>query len=260
MPLSWWVSLLDRLLPRACALCGLALSPGTPVGICNPCLLELQGARRPRCPRCALGLTWPSRVCVRAPHESLPDPCACAPRFAGLIDRTLAAADYAPPIDRLITAIKFDRQPMLARALGELVAAAWRGCPDRPAVDFLIPMPLSLERLAERGFNQSLLMARACARRMPEPVRLLPHSLRRTRHGRAQSELGRIERMSNLDGAFNCQRLPARARVALIDDVLTTGSTALAAALALRNAGAESVVLLVAARAGPSEITQQWPD
>lgn len=179
-----------------------------------------------------------------------PSVCDCLPRFGGLIDRTVAAADYAPPIDRLITTVKFARQPALARALGELVAAAWRGCADRPAVDWLIPVPLSAQRLAERGFNQSLLMARACARLMPEPVRVLPHALQRNRHGVAQSELDRKARLSNLDGAFSCKALPPDARVALIDDVLTTGSTALAASRALRDAGACSVVLLVAARAG----------
>ena len=237
MPLSWWTSWLDRLLPRACALCGLALSPGAQVGVCSPCLLDLQGARRIRCPRCALPLTAPAF-------------CDCLPRFGGLIDRTLAAADYAPPIDRLITAVKFARQPGLARALGELVASAWRGCADRPAVDLLIPVPLSVERLAERGFNQSLLMARACARLMPERVRLMHDSLRRTRHGPAQSGLGRRARLLNLEGAFSCRALPPGSRVALIDDVLTTGTTALAASHALRDAGAQSVVLLVAARAG----------
>ncbi|MFN7287565.1 MAG: ComF family protein [Burkholderiales bacterium] len=241
--MSWWSSWLDRLLPRACALCGLALNAGAQVGVCSPCLLDLQGARRIRCPRCALAL------------ETSNDPshCDCLPRFGGLIDRTLAAADYAPPIDRLITTVKFARQPGPARALGELVAAAWRGCADRPVVDLLIPVPLSVERLAERGFNQSLLMARACARLMPERVRVLPDTLLRTRHSAAQSGLGREARLRNLEGAFACKPLPAGARVALIDDVLTTGSTALAASRALREAGAQSVVLLVAARAGSSE-------
>lgn len=185
-----------------------------------------------------------------SPSPILPPPCDCLLRFGGLIDRTLAAADYAPPIDRLITTVKFARQPGHARALGELVAAAWRGCADRPVIDLLIPVPLSAERLAERGFNQALLMARACARLMPERVRVSPGILRRVRHGPAQSGLGREDRLRNLEGAFLCKGLPTGARVALIDDVLTTGSTALAAATALREAGAGAVVLLVAARAG----------
>lgn len=238
MPVPWWSSLLDRLLPRSCALCSLLLSPGAQVGLCSACLHDLEGARRLRCSRCGMpgDLTG----------------CACAASFSGLIDRTIAAADYAPALDHLITTVKFARQPGLARTLGELVAAAWRGSSDRPTIDLLIPIPLSTERLAERGFNQALLMARACARLMPPPVRVMPDALGRIRHGRAQSGLGRAERLHNLEGAFSCRTLPAGARIGLVDDVMTTGSTALSAARALREAGAATITVLVAARASPA--------
>jgi ComF family protein len=228
---------IDRLLPRACALCGLALAPGARIGLCSGCLNDLSGARRVRCPRCALGL------------ESLV--CGCAPRFEGLIDRSIAAADYAPALDHLITAMKFGRQPALARVLGELVGMAWRGNAAPPAIDLLIPMPVSAERLAERGFNQALEMARSCARFLPRSVRVLPHTLRRIRHAPAQSALGRAERLRNLEHAMTCPPLSGPARVGLIDDVMTTGSTALAAAQCLRAAGARHVTMLVAARAAP---------
>lgn len=236
--MSWWSSWLDRLLPRSCALCGLVLSPGAQVGLCSACLQDLEGSRRPRCTRCAL----PGSIAT----------CACGSRFGGLIDRTIAAADYAPALDRLITTVKFARQPAFARTLGELIAAAWRGSEDRPVLDFLVPVPLSAERLADRGFNQALLMARACARLMPAPIPVMSDRLRRVRNNPAQSGLDRAARLHNLDDAFSCPALPAGSRIGLVDDVMTTGSTVLSAARVLRKAGAAQITVLVAARAGPA--------
>jgi ComF family protein len=232
-----WMTWIDRLLPRACALCGLALAPGGRIGLCSPCLEDLTGARRPRCPRCALSLG--------------PRVCPCSARFSGLIDRTIAAADYAPALDHLITAMKFGRQVALARVLGELVGMAWKGHEPHPPIDLLIPMPVSSERLAQRGFNQALEMARGCVGFLPRPVRLLPDTLRRIRHTPAQSGLGRTERLHNLQDTLACRPLLGPARVGLIDDVMTTGATALAAARCLRAAGARQVIVLVAARAAP---------
>lgn len=245
MPYRRWMSWIDRLVPRACALCGLPTSPGARIGLCPGCLQDLEGATRPRCPRCALPAFGAS--------------CECHARFSGLIDQTIAAADYAPALDRLITTMKFARQPALARVLGELVGTAWRGSANTPRIDLLIPVPVSRQRLAERGFNQALEMAWACARFAPRRVRVLPDTLRRERHGRAQSALGRADRLLNLDHAYHCAPLPSGARVALIDDVMTTGTTALAAAQCLRAAGAVWITVMVAARAAHPPLTAQSP-
>lgn len=232
-----WKTWIDRLLPRACALCGLGLAAGALIGLCSPCLQDLGGARHLRCPRCALSLG--------------PRACGCGAQFSGLIDRTIAAADYVPALDHLITAMKFSRQVALARVLGELVGMAWRGHDPSPPLDLLIPMPVSAERLAQRGFNQALEMARGCASFLPRTVKLLPDALRRIRHTPAQSGLGRTERLRNLEASMACRPLLGPARVGLIDDVMTTGATALAAAQCLRDAGASQVIVLVAARAAP---------
>lgn len=223
---------LDRWVPRSCALCGERLAPRTFPGFCVPCLDALPGARRLRCRRC--GLPADERVCA-----------GCA---APGVDRTIAAADYAAPLDRVVTSLKFGRDLALARPLGELVAAAWLGSIEPAPLDCLVPVPLSPARIASRGFNQALEMARAMACALAAPLPVLPGALVRTRDTPAQSGLRLAERRTNLAGCFACPGRLDRMRVGLVDDVMTSGGTLAEAARTLRAAGAASVVALVAAR------------
>jgi predicted amidophosphoribosyltransferase len=236
---------LDRLSPRRCALCGAPLAPAAFPGFCTGCLFALPGAAAPRCPVCALP----------APDGR---PCAGCVADPPPFEATLAAADYAPPLDRVVTAMKFGRQIALARPLGELLATRWLGgtaadCRAPAALDCLVPVPLGPSRLARRGFNQALEMARACAsalaaRRRPTgapPVRLV---LRRLRDTPAQAGLDLAERGRNLHGCFACPVPLDGLTVGLVDDVMTSGNTLAEAARALKRAGAASVVNLVAAR------------
>ena len=155
---------LDHLAPRRCALCNQTLAPATVPGLCMPCLLDLPGAQAIRCSRCAM----PSGA----------SPCLCS-QSGWPIARTVVAADYAPPLDRLITAMKFGRQLPLARPLGELLAAAWLADPHPASIDCLVPIPLAPERLARRGFNQALEMARAFNRCLHQPLPVMAHGLTR---------------------------------------------------------------------------------
>jgi len=227
----------DHLAPRSCALCSGRLAPGTDIGLCLGCLLALPGGNLARCPRCAL----PARP------ES---PCSCLQTDWPIL-RTVAAADYAPPLDRLIGALKFGRQLPLARPLGELISLAWAGQHDPPAFDVLVPVPLGSRRLAQRGFNQSLEIARALTRSQTGRWPVLPRTLVRQRDTPEQSALARAQRLDNLQDAFAVRGPLGPWRVGLVDDVMTTGATAVAAARALRSAGARSVVALVAARTVP---------
>jgi ComF family protein len=226
---------LDHLAPRPCALCGEALRPGAFPGLCAGCLQAMPGARRARCRRCGLPGGAACNGCERAD-----------PPF----DRTLAAADYAPPLDRLVTAMKFGRQLGLARPLGEVLAACWLGAPDRPPLDCLVPVPLGAERLAQRGFNQALEMARSMSAALPRPLPVHPGCLTRLRDTPAQAGLGLADRRRNLRGCFACGGRLDGLRVGLVDDVMTSGSTLAEAARALKHAGAASVVALVVARTG----------
>ncbi len=159
---------------------------------------------------------------------------------------------YEDPVDQIIVRLKFRHEIAAARVLGTLLAQAYADS-GRPLPDCLVPMPLHPSRYRERGFCQTTLVARHAARRLRTAagrrLPLRPDLLQRVRGGRAQSSLGAGERRRNLQGAFHCppgRHLPRH--VALLDDVLTTGSTALAAMSALRAAGVGRVDLWCCAR------------
>ncbi len=233
--LSTW---LDHVAPRRCALCGLMLAPGAFPGVCVGCLLDLPGARARRCPRCGLA-------------DAAQPACANCRRRPPAFDATLVAADYAAPLDRLVTAMKFGRRIGLARPLGELLAACWLGH-GSPPLDIVVPVPLAPRRLAHRGFNQALEMGRAwrgaLAQHHRRQVVLQPRALRRVRDTPAQAGLPLAERSRNLAGCFACTVSLRGLRVAVIDDVMTSGHTLAEAARTLKEAGAASVLNLVVAR------------
>ncbi len=168
-------------------------------------------------------------------------------------DRAVAAVHYAAPWSTLIARLKFQGDAAVARPLGGMVAQAVSlrvgGRPQR-AADLVLPMPVSGPRLQERGFNQSWLLARHCARALDLPCR---HDvLQRTRHTARLMSLSAEDRALALREAFvvpasHHQWVRGR-HVALVDDVLTTGATLDAASLALREAGARSISAWVLAR------------
>lgn len=225
-----------RALPGLCVLC----RDWCTGGICEPCVQRF-AASRPRCAVCAL----PSAVAVPR--------CGRCTALASAYGRCVTGIDYAAPWDRLITDFKFHRQPELAGALSWLLQrsladqapdGAPRGAP------LLVPVPLSHERLRERGYNQAWELARRLGRRLG--LEADAGLLQRRRDTAHQIGMSRSEREHNLRDAFWVE--PARAArlsgrsVALVDDVLTTGATAHAAALALVRAGATRVDVWVVAR------------
>lgn len=126
--------------------------------------------------------------------------------------------------------------------------------------NIVIPMPLHTSRLAERGYNQSLLLARSMCKRIHSltavrnnPCMLKNNALKRTRATQVQNQLPMQQRQRNVHGAFavpqNMRQFVANQHVALVDDVLTTGASANAAASALKKAGAKTVTVFVFARA-----------
>jgi len=227
----------DHLAPRGCALCDQALAPGTFPGVCMACLLAMPGINRQRCARCGLPAN------VGADQQACP--CSTAPPA---FDQTMAVADYAAPLDRVVTSIKFGRELNLARPLGELLATRWLGSAPSIHLDCLVPVPLSASRLAQRGFNQALEMARSMAASVRAPLPVMPFGLRRLRDTPPQTGLSLVERRHNLVGAFSCNVRFDGLHVGLVDDVMTSGSTLTEAARILKAAGARSVVALVVAR------------
>lgn len=163
--------------------------------------------------------------------------------------RTVAAVDYAFPWNRLIARLKFHDGVGQARVLAACMATVLQA--DATTVDWLLPVPLSAARARQRGHNQAWELARPLARHLGRTARA--DLLLRTRDTEPQSDLPRAQRLRNLRGAFAVtpagRRLLPGQRIALVDDVMTTGSTVGEAAATLLRAGAASVSVWVLARA-----------
>lgn len=155
-----------------------------------------------------------------------------------------AAAAYVPPLSLAITRMKFEHRPDLAPRLALLFEGALASVVQGSDV---VPVPLHRERLLERGFNQSALLARALARH--GGGRFAPELLLRSRDTAQQSRLARAERRANVASAFVAPRPLGERPLTLVDDVVTTGSTLSACADALRRAGATSIQVVVLAAA-----------
>ena len=231
---------LSWLAPPVCGLCRRTgqRSTDSPWGLdlCQAC----QAALPPLgtvCPRCAL------------PQADARYPTACAactvrpPPY----DAVWATHAYGPPLDALVRELKFQGALPHARLLGMLMAAHRRR--GGPLPDVIVPVPLGRGRFTERGFNQAQEIARHAARHLGLPLR--PGLLRRPRETGAQSGLDADHRRANLAGAFTAGRGRPPPRIALVDDVMTTGSTVAAAARTLKDAGASWVEIWVAARVLP---------
>jgi ComF family protein len=163
----------------------------------------------------------------------------------GTLVRSLFLYKYEYPVDHLIRALKFRGERVFARVLGELLAREHRArAMQLPSI--IVPMPLHASRYRERGFNQALEIARFAARSLG--ARVDAHVLARTLATREQSGLSLQARRKNVRRAFEVVRPLPRGRIALLDDVVTTGSTAMAAAQALAAAGAEELELWAIAR------------
>jgi ComF family protein len=200
--------------------------------LCGDCLAGLPRAEL-ACPRCAL------------PVPSAGECGACI-RKAPAWDRAFAGTLYEFPVDALVGLLKYRGQLAAAPALAAAMIPAARGGALQNTL--LIPVPLHWSRLAGRGYNQSLELASTLAR--IEGFHLDERSLKRLRRTPAQAGLDAATRRRNLRGAFAWRGPPlAGTRVILVDDVMTTGSTAAACTRVLREAGAGTVDVWVAARA-----------
>jgi len=166
-------------------------------------------------------------------------------------DPALSALVYGGAVAQGLTRMKYGARPDLARPFGDLLCRAADSQADlfaSPAT-VVVPVPLHAMRLADRGFNQSALLARRLARHIGAPLHVL--AVARVRDTPRQVGLDRAERLANVAGAFVIAK-PAAVRgrdVILVDDVCTTGATLRAVSSALREAGATSVVGAVVARA-----------
>lgn len=207
--------------------------------LCPGCAGELPRLSGPHsCPQCASpspGAAICGRCLSHPPHY----------------DRSTAAWRYAFPADRLLQSFKYGARLALAGfcaehivLAGDLHTDAFRAKPLH--IDLIVPMPLHPRRLSARGFNQALEIARPLARTLRLPIDAF--ALERLRDTAAQAGLPLAERVKNVRGAFACKRDLAGLRIAVVDDVMTSGATLDEVAKTLKRAGVLRVENWVAAR------------
>ena len=186
--------------------------------------------------------------CCSACDESVPLLTAFCPVCASTVQRAAlhgphetAGFVYGGAVARAIGRLKYERRPDLARPLADLLWRAIEPCRAGLSGHVVVPVPLHASRLAERGFNQSALVARPLARRLGAPF--WARALVRAKDTARQANLDREARDANVARAFvvpDPQRMRGRS-VLLVDDVRTTGATLNACAAVLRAAGAAKV-------------------
>ena len=216
--------------PARCLLCGARASGDR--DLCDGCAADL-----PRnlvcCARCALPLKLAAALCGECLKRE--------PPFAA----TFAPFEYAHPLDMLLVRLKFARNLAAGRVLTQLALDAL--VKNRVAVpQAIVPVPLHRHRLRERGYNQARELARPLAQTLGIPMCEL---LVRSRATTAQSDLDARARRRNMRGAFDVVTTDIPAHVALVDDVMTTGTTVRECAGMLRRAGVQRVDVWVVARA-----------
>ena len=216
--------LLGRLFTESCPACGLVSSGGF-CGVCAAQLARIANA----CPRC--GLARPVAHCPRT-------------QIAWDVDAIVAPFSYGPPLDHYVQALKYHRARALGRAFALLLVPeldVFRG-----AIDALVAVPLHRTRLHERGYNQALEIARGLAGALKVPIML--RGIERPVATPAQAGQGAVARRSGVARAFRVRRELAGQRIAIVDDVVTTGATVNALAAELKAAGAARCVVLAIAR------------
>jgi ComF family protein len=227
-----WIIYLQKWRPRG--ICALCHSPAQPdLDLCPLCEDSLT-PNRPACPGCGEPMPGNDRLCGR---------CLSNPP---LHDTLQVVYQYRQPLSHLVQQLKFNNRISHARLLGTLLA---RHINSRSLTlpDAIVPMPLHVSRQRERGFNQSLEIARHVSRLTGIPVHA--DSCIRQRATATQSLLDFAQRRKNLKGAFRVSAGPLPGHVAILDDVLTTGNTCRELTRTLKQAGVRIVDVWIIAKA-----------
>lgn len=211
--------------------------------LCPRCHAHTRAGFCRRCRHEFVANPRPCRVCGQQPLPAQAAECVDHPQ-PWITNAVRAPLVYCEPLDRYVYAMKFSGQRKIARALGMMLADSVTDA--RTGIDALVPVPLHSSRLIERGFNQAFEIARVISLELRIPI-LRAGIMRRTSTP-AQTKLRAASRRRNLRFAFAVDRKLHAHRLAIVDDVITTGATVNSLALALRAAGASYVEAWAVAR------------
>ncbi|MDZ7343009.1 MAG: ComF family protein, partial [candidate division KSB1 bacterium] len=229
--------LLGLIYPPKCLICNRHQRSAQTALLCEDCLAEI--------------------AALPLPEEGWFDKLNVVPHDRGL-DRAIAGWRYDAHMQQVIHAMKYQRRPSLSQVLGSMLAQRLASfLNEEHAHAVLVPVPLHRRRARERGFNQSLLLARALAKSWNLSVQ--PRAVQRIRFTKSQATLDATARWENVNGAFApAPNLDLQGRlIFLIDDVFTTGATMNACASALKTAGTSRVIGIALAKAGFESVMPQ---
>jgi ComF family protein len=221
---------------NACLICG---KKHVSNGICTDCKEKLAHSSVHKCEKCGGFIVKEEAVCSWCQIERL-----------HYIKEVETVAPYEGEYRRYILQYKFRCKRGLARPIGRLMAEQIKNKPAFSNIDAIVAVPIHPERLAERGYNQSLLLAKTVGQELDLPV--ITKALIRGINSNSQSQFGRKERFKNIKGAFGVGPQIDQIRgkkILLVDDIFTTGATMSNCAKLLSEAGAKEIIGLTAAGA-----------
>lgn len=233
--------LLDFLLPSNCSFCRSSIGDSKVPFFCSTCWNDFYALAGPVCPSCGRPFDSPETLLHSPEHR-----CRDCRQSPPLFDQALSVGQFEGPLREAIHQFKYRPCRSLGKPLGDWMAKRVKLL---TTMDMVMPVPLHIRRLRQRGFNQALLLANRVSAWHGMPLSY--DNLVRVRPTKPQVELRGNDRIKNVEGAFSLRR-PGQVkgkRIIVVDDVFTTGATMNECASVLKNAEASQVTAFTLARA-----------
>lgn len=222
--------------PPVCVFCGVE-HVGFDSHICKTCNKDISPVEDPICDRCGL----PVAGTVNSQNQL----CGKCSKNSPALDKTRFCVFYSRVIRRGILKFKFSNSLFLGEALSGFLVKAFEENYSDAGLDAIVPIPVHDDRLIQRGYNQSAILAKKLGKKVG--LNVLTNCLAKSRNTTPQTQLKRKERLANIKGSFFVRNplVIKNKRLLILDDVFTTGSTVSEAASVLKSHGAQSVNALV---------------